>query len=353
MDIQNKDVQMIAAAIDKVDESLVWIDFNGKILRANRQASQKSGYSAERICCMSIFEFCDSINQEDWPKMVRLLQQQETLQFECRVYIHHGLIVPMHISIHLQEENEDSLLLILNDYNKVHEHSMLERVKNEFNEITYRFTHDLRSPLSTIRGLINLMRMDNLPAQQHYLDKMESSVNKQSSIMTNMYLLACTHRTLLQTAPVQIEQVLKELLSEAGEGSDTFDWELEGSVDDTFESDHEMLTLLLLPILKNAVDYGDSDNPKVRVKYMSVKNGIQLDIQDNGSGIERAVKSRIFDMFYRGNIKSNGSGLGLYISRSAGLRLGARITFTTSTEGTVFQIFIPHSPVTQFELFPG
>ncbi len=351
MEFQEQDMWMIADAIDQVGESLVWVDKEGNFLKVNKTALEKSGYSGERMKCMSIFDFCDSISPDEWPNYVRLLQINQYINFECKLFMNHGQIVPMQVTIR-QPEYGDHLLIILNDFDIYRENSMLDRLKKEFNELTYRFTHDLRSPLSTLRGLINLMRIEGTPAQQPYLDKMEQSVRKQSDIMSNMYLLACTHRGILHPGPVQFDSLIRELIKEIHHSGDDVQWTMEGNETQGFYGDHEMLALLLQPILKNAIDFG-GEECRVQIRLESVKEGVNLEIQDNGQGIDKTVQSKIFEMFYRGTVRSNGSGLGLYIARSAAARIGAQITFSTSVEGTTFFIHIPHTPAKQYELFPG
>lgn len=66
-------------------------------------------------------------------------------------------------------------------------------------------------------------------------------------------------------------------------------------------------------------------------------------ISDDGDGIPAEIKSRVFEMFFRGSEKSGGSGLGLYIAKKAAELLQGEITFTSDNQGTIFEISIPQS----------
>ena len=65
-------------------------------------------------------------------------------------------------------------------------------------------------------------------------------------------------------------------------------------------------------------------------------------IEDNGKGIDEQIKDKIFDMFFRGNVYSRGSGLGLYLVKNAILRLNGRISFESNiSQGTKFTVYVP------------
>ena len=69
-------------------------------------------------------------------------------------------------------------------------------------------------------------------------------------------------------------------------------------------------------------------------------------IEDNGEGIRPELKHKIFDMFFRGSHRSDGSGLGLYIAREAAKKIDATLEVTsTYGQGSVFTIALPTSVV--------
>ncbi|NQY66458.1 MAG: HAMP domain-containing histidine kinase [Flavobacteriales bacterium] len=66
---------------------------------------------------------------------------------------------------------------------------------------------------------------------------------------------------------------------------------------------------------------------------------------DNGPGIPEEIKSRIFDMYYRGNVTSKGSGFGLYIVKNAIAKLNGTISFISRPGHTDFQFIIPTNSI--------
>lgn len=80
----------------------------------------------------------------------------------------------------------------------------------------------------------------------------------------------------------------------------------------------------------------------ISVTACSQKNRITLAVKDNGQGMDKNVSKRAFDMFYRGNENSRGSGLGLFIVKSNIEKLGGEIKMKSKvSEGTEIKIFLP------------
>ena len=87
---------------------------------------------------------------------------------------------------------------------------------------------------------------------------------------------------------------------------------------------------------------GSKKNPEIRIKIENVDNGINLQISDNGVGIDEKHLPRIFDMFYRANKSSEGTGLGLYLVKDALNHMeGSVEVLSQKGKGTTFYIYLP------------
>ena len=72
---------------------------------------------------------------------------------------------------------------------------------------------------------------------------------------------------------------------------------------------------------------------------------VLFSVKDNGLGISDRMKKKVFEMFYRGNTKSKGSGLGLYIVKSAVDKLGGTLELESEEgKGTCFSVALPLKP---------
>lgn len=110
-------------------------------------------------------------------------------------------------------------------------------------------------------------------------------------------------------------------------------------------SDSSFLTTVLQNLLDNAIKYRlRNDGHEVSVSASaSGTRGVTILVSDNGEGISVSMQERIFEMFFRGSLKSSGSGLGLYIVKKAiDLLEGSISVESRPGEATCFKVFIPN-----------
>jgi len=110
------------------------------------------------------------------------------------------------------------------------------------------------------------------------------------------------------------------------------------------KSDLYRLSSILTTLIANAVKYHnyDQDQPMLWINVKG-KNSIIFTISDNGLGFNKQIEAKIFNMFYRGNESSTGSGLGLYIARE--MLNSLRGTFEVVSkegEGSSFTFYLPN-----------
>src|SRR5690606_6988428 len=95
-------------------------------------------------------------------------------------------------------------------------------------------------------------------------------------------------------------------------------------------------------LIHNAVNYCNQESPWIRITAARSGNGIVSTVADNGKGIPATIQDKVFDMFYRGNAGSPGSGLGLFIVRNALDKMKGSVSFTSEPgHGTTFTVKIP------------
>jgi sensor histidine kinase YesM len=103
--------------------------------------------------------------------------------------------------------------------------------------------------------------------------------------------------------------------------------------------------MMMQPYIENAIWHGLS--PKQGEKKLAIKisrnNGsIQYEIEDNGIGMNEEVQKKVFEMFYRGDERSQGTGLGLYIVKSTVEKLQGTIELKSEkNKGSLFTLYLP------------
>lgn len=225
----------------------------------------------------------------------------------------------------------------------------LLKTNYELDSFVYRSSHDLRAPLRSILGLVNILHIEPEPqAQKEYLDLIEKSVKKLDSFIADMTDFSRNSRLEMEAKTIDFEQLLKESIENLQymENAPVIRIEQEIALTEPFCSDRKRLSILFQNLLSNAIKYHNfqQESPFIRlsVRPLSDRQGVEICFQDNGQGIHEEHLVRIFDMFYRANSEAQGSGLGLYIVAQVVERLKGRIEVASVFgEGSTFTLYLP------------
>jgi signal transduction histidine kinase len=112
-----------------------------------------------------------------------------------------------------------------------------------------------------------------------------------------------------------------------------------------FYSDRARVLVIFNNLVSNSIRYSDpkKDERFVQCRIHTHSEGASIEFTDNGVGISAEHLDKIFDMFYRANYDSKGSGLGLFIFREAITKLGGFVTVESEPGvGTKFFIRLPN-----------
>ena len=213
--------------------------------------------------------------------------------------------------------------------------------------------HDIRTPLSTIVALAELMErrgVENLlPSQAEYLRIMRINGLRLSALIDDLLDI---HRceqdklqlstTLFAPADVIVDSIdgLRPLLERRRQLVD-MEIELDGVI---LNADRNRLGQIMGNLLGNASKYSP-DSSTIRVTARVVGDQLYVSIRDNGSGIDDETRKRAFERYYRGSTHAPsipGSGLGLAISKSlVELHGGGIDIISHPSEGTEVVICLP------------
>ncbi len=220
-------------------------------------------------------------------------------------------------------------------YRKTKEEQLQAEVENLYGILelfTYSTSHDLRSPIATVEGLINLIEMEEDPSKvKHYVSLIKQSVYKQDYLLQNITDLLKNERMPLKNTLVDVRQLVEEVLFDL----DFLDpqEEIEKIIYIAPQApvclDRIRLKTILHNLLSNALKFQHTDKREkhVIVGIESNQQHIILSIEDNGIGIKTENREQVFDMFYRATSHNHGAGLGLYIARRTVQKMGGHIRF--------------------------
>jgi signal transduction histidine kinase len=225
----------------------------------------------------------------------------------------------------------------------------LEKANAELDRFLYSASHDLRSPLSSIKGLINVARYDTNDQKIHsYFNMMTDRVNRLEFFIKDIIDYSKNAKTTVAEEPVDFHSILNEVTEDIRfiEGASGIEFNKTVDIDHPVSVDRTRFNIILNNLLANAVKYHDlrKENKWIKVRVSNSNGSVKLAVSDNGTGIAAEHQQKIFDMFYRGTLQSTGSGLGLYIVKETVEKMNGTISVESQPGvGSSFLVTIPVS----------
>jgi len=218
----------------------------------------------------------------------------------------------------------------------------------ELDQLMYKTSHDLRSPLTSIMGLLNLANLDADPTNKRlYLDKIKDRINKLDEFINSMLNYARVNRVELEMTPIDLEEIAKNSIRELEYLENFNRVKIILSVKANhlvFKNDKLRINIIFSNIISNAYKYyNPANNSFLKIKIEVGIRETKIEFTDNGIGIKSEHMNKIFNMFYRATDRSQGSGLGMYIVKQAVEKLNGTISIKSEYGvGTRIKIVLPN-----------
>lgn len=229
------------------------------------------------------------------------------------------------------------------------QNSIINDKINELDTLFYRLSHDIKGPLKSIIGLSNLGIIDSAD-RENYFKLIQSSAINLDNITSDFVLLSKVQKyNMLDLAKINFQEAIDNALDQLKDSFDTNTLSIKTDINqkDIFYSHQEIIDLVLLNIIDNAIKYRkwNTDDSKLTITIEADKEKATLTFSDNGVGITNKNEQHVFDMFYREGRKDGvtGTGLGLYIVKVSLQKINGTIQFLTNADqGATFVVEIPN-----------
>ena len=225
----------------------------------------------------------------------------------------------------------------------------LKKTNQELDFFVYSVSHDLRAPLASLQGLINLAQLDNPPEPfRNYFNMMGESVIRLDGFIKEVLDYSVNSRKELLLEPIDFEQLISETAEQLtlAENETAVLWKVEVTGQhNRFHSDRRRLQIIFNNLLSNALKFHDfkKDQLVIEILVGISTEGTQIRVEDNGIGIATHHLDKIFNMFYRATEQNPGSGLGLYITREVVNKLAGTIQVHSEIrQYTRFIVWVPN-----------
>lgn len=229
------------------------------------------------------------------------------------------------------------------------ENQELKAANYELDRFVYSTSHDLRAPLNSMVGLIELVTEESSEKQTlEYLEMLKGSAKKLDGFICDILSYSRNSRMEVNKELINFKELTNEItqnLKFMGDGNRMVNFTIEITNDIPVYADKNRLNTILNNLISNAIRYQNYQiqNPFLHIKIDSSEGKTKIIVRDNGIGIQKELQPKIFDMFYRVSHQSIGSGLGLYIVKEAVHKLDGTIEVMSEIgEGTTFTIHIPN-----------
>jgi len=332
--------RQLEAILNSTPDPVLVTDQHNRLVLANRSAilalglekQESSGIETQKVLKLrSLLPLLQGTSMED--------QSAEVVLDDQRVYLATASSVVV-------DGRQIARVCIMRDVTHFKE---LDTIKSEF---VATVSHDLRSPLTLMRGYASMLEMVGQlnEQQQGYVRKMISGVENMSRLVNNLLDLGRIEIGVgLQVGSVSvldiIEGVSGALQLQASQKNIALSMELPRDMPQALEADGALLHQAVYNLVENAIKY-TSDHGQVTLRMATQPGFLVFEVVDSGIGVLPDDQPRLFEKFYRGKQREaraqQGSGLGLAIVRSIAERHGGRVWVdSTLGKGSTFFLQIP------------
>jgi len=343
------------ALLDAVPDMIFELQQDGTILQVISSATHPSLRMSELFIGKSVREVFPSVADQMMFAIERvlksgslhafeypLLQGTENRTFEARVtYLSSGTVLAIIRDVSIQKwiqgEREDLI-------------TELERKNAELERFTYTVSHDLKSPLITIKGFLGFLREDakagNLKRLDDDMQRISAAADKMQHLLNDLLELSRIGRLVNESEFIDfgklVAEVLELLHGRIHAGGIRVDV---GENLPAVYGDRPRLFEVLQNLVDNAAKFmGDQPDPCIEIgqEGMPGNGAITLFVRDNGIGIDPRFKHRIFGLFDKLDPRTDGTGIGLALAKRIIEFHGGRIWVESELgKGATFYFTLP------------
>lgn len=308
--------------------------------------------SDQRMPEVTGVEFFERLNKEK-PQLIRILLTGFEEFDSVKNAINKGQVY----QLLTKPWSEDMLrLAIQNAFDKYNDQILLESQRkqlaeayNKLDNLVYSAAHDLRGPLTSIYGVTNLCRLEKDKEELHnYYSLIDESAQKLDNVISGIKELSILLRLKLEQKAINFNKIKERVQSEyfrryPSARLPDIEWCIEYEKD--FFNDPTVLKLILKHLVRNAIDFSKENiaQSKVTIEIKQVDHkSCSICVKDNGVGIEKPERLRLYNIFESKLENTSGVGTGLYVVAEAVRKLTGSITLhSVPDEGTQFTVIIP------------
>jgi PAS domain S-box-containing protein len=334
-----------------VPMAVVLLDELGKVNQVNLGFELMFGYKLNELVGKNLNDFIVPEQlQNEGIDLNNLITSNKVVRIDTMRKHRNGRLVNVILyGVPIMQENQTigiyGVYVDITDRIKVEEELKIRNT--ELDNFVYKVSHDLRAPLSSILGLVNLAKLPgNTDNPMEYIDIIGAKVEHLDHFIGDVLSHSKNLKMEVTIAKVDFSNVIERTFNDLnylqGANSMKRSIKIEG-ID--FYSDPWRISEIFRNLVSNAIKYRQTEGVESEINIRIHVDNLRAEISfaDNGIGIDETNLNKIFEMFYRATEQSDGSGIGLYIVKNAVDKLGGQISVASKLKhGTRFNIILPN-----------
>lgn len=345
---KNKSETLLAS----IGDGVFAIDREQNIIHLNRRAEELSGYKTSEVLGKPYYDFLKFIKVEDKSENIEFIRG--ALKGRAAAMTDKTVLIgkdkkelPVADTAAPIKDKEGKILGVIVIFRDATQERELERMRAELISLT---GHQLRTPLTVIKGYLELLKESKLSAEaKEYADKIEKNTKEMTELIDDVLNVSRIEqgRIEFKPEPIRLEAIvdglIKDFLPLSKKRNIIIEFEKLQKPFPEVSVDPKYLREAVQNIISNAINY---TKDKVVIFLKKLDHEICFVCADNGIGIPKEEQSKIFTKFYRASniVKTGvrGTGLGLTITKAIIEQHRGRIWFESEeNKGTTFYITLP------------
>lgn len=356
---ENKRLAMVANATTNM---VVITDSDGKIEWVNPAFIRTTGYTMQEVLGRKPGEFLQGPQSDAGAiqHMVDKLHAGEAFKdLEIVNYTKEGKPYWVLLEIHPIYDQRGKVIQFVSietdiTERKANQQALLDRneelskINAELDRFVYSASHDLRAPIASLLGLVEVARLEE---DRNTLNELFSMMKK-SLLRLDHFIKDIVDHSRNMRLQVEVDRIKFEEIIQAAfehlqfmENSSRIKKTVDVQLESPCFSSRSRMEIILNNLISNAIKYADFSKPDpfINITVKGNQDKIELRVKDNGEGMRDEAIPKIFDMFYRASSSGTGSGLGLYIVKEAVQKIGGTISIKSEYgAGSEFIVELPN-----------
>ena len=338
--------QRLEAVLGGMAEGVIAVDERDRVILANAAAAELLGFTMADVESLSLLEV---VRHHMLQQLVTDTRATESLQ-RAELEVHSGSENRRVLDVQstpLPDTSPQRVILVLHDVTN------LRRLESMRKEFVANVSHELKTPLSSIRAYAETLSAGAVNDPEHrgtFLHRIEEQADRLNNLIQDLLSLSRIEsgRQTYDIATVNVADILTTCIAENQDAANLKRIHLSYSdiqQDLRIQADEEGLAQIINNLIGNAIKY-TPEGGEVTVVLRQQDSTICMDVRDTGIGIDEEHLTRVFERFYRvdkaRSRELGGTGLGLAIVKHLAQAFGGNVTVTSQpTKGSTFTVQLP------------